>query len=198
MERLSDPHGLAVAHQRLHRKAKGIGTVAPWGVGRGHGRREPSEGSGRSRTLMRSPVVKRQTLPQSGFFPIFFRRTAGRAPSIPGHVFCLHCRLLGHQRGGTTHCWRGARRGAAECRDDAGWALRPSNFSGPSYRPRQRSRCTGAVRQCVPGSGEGPPPSTRHDDRWMYESRSGGPSQGKGSGCTAYGLVGVRDARRPA
>ena len=42
------------------------------------------------RTLMRPPVVKRQTTPQSGFCALF-REALGHALSVSGHVFRLHC-----------------------------------------------------------------------------------------------------------
>ena len=35
MESLSDPHCLAAANQRMHRKEKVSGTVSPWGRGQG-------------------------------------------------------------------------------------------------------------------------------------------------------------------
>jgi len=57
-------------------------------------------------TLMRTPVVKRQTLPQSGLCPLFPLGVSW-APSVPGHVFRLYCRRLVPQRRGPTPCWRG-------------------------------------------------------------------------------------------
>src|SRR5262249_52444984 len=72
----------------------------------GRGKRKPRR-SARAprRTLMRSPVVKRQTLPKSGlceFFPLCFRRSA----SVSGTVCRLHCHWLVPQRDCTTHFWR--------------------------------------------------------------------------------------------
>jgi hypothetical protein len=110
---------------------------------------------------MRTPVVKRPTLPESGccqFFPLWL----SRAQSIPGHVFRLHCRRLVHQRRCTTHVWRCSRHGHGECRDRSGGARRPRHISVPSYRPLQRDGATATVGQFVPGSGEGQHTSTRH------------------------------------
>src|SRR5439155_7282563 len=45
------------------------------------------------RTLMRTPVVKRQTLPKSGFSN-FFRCASSQASSASGNVFRLDFRLL--------------------------------------------------------------------------------------------------------
>ena len=68
----------------------------------------------------------------------------------------------------------------AEARQEG--PLRPRNVSVPSYRPPQSAGCAGPARPCVPGAGEGPHTATRHDYRCMYESRSGCPIKGKGSG----------------
>src|SRR4030095_13923687 len=68
------------------------------------------------RTLMRPPVVKRPTLPRSGFFPFFplgFRLVSFAS----GNAFGLHFRLLAHRRGCTKHLLRFSRRGDNECRD---------------------------------------------------------------------------------
>ena len=93
---------------------------------------------GRRPNPYEDPRGQETNAPSKRIVPIFFRCPSGRAPSIPGHVCCLHGRLLVHQRGSTTHVGRFSRRGDDACRDDAGWSRRPRNFSGPSYRPRQR------------------------------------------------------------
>jgi hypothetical protein len=95
-----------------------------------------------SRTLMRPPVVKRQTLPKSGFcqfFPLCFRPSAVR---LSGNVFCLHFRPLVHPRDCTKHFLRVSRH--RDGGDRAGWysSLCPRNFSVPSYRPTQTRGCT--------------------------------------------------------
>src|SRR5512145_1683029 len=110
-------------------------------------------------TLMRSPVVKGHTPPESGFFCFFplWLRISVVSPwqrvlsSLPYGV---------HQRGCTTHFLRCARRCNDECRDCSVESLRPSNVSVPSDRPMQRRGSTCRVGQGEPGSGEGPPTQT--------------------------------------
>jgi hypothetical protein len=97
----------------------------------------PQQTAGRLLTLMRPPVVKRQTLPKSGFCQ-FFPLWLSRAQSVPGNVFRLHFRRLVHQRRCTKHVLRFSRRCNDECRDRSEGSLRPRNISVPSYRPLQR------------------------------------------------------------
>jgi hypothetical protein len=153
----------------------------------------PTQRDSLSRTLMRTPVVKRQTLPKSGFCQ-FFPLWLSQAQSVPGNVFRLHFRRLVHQRRCTKHLLRFSRHGNDECSDRSEWSLRPRNISVPSYRPMQREGSTATVCQLVPGSGEGQHTSTRHGYRHLYQSRSGCPIKAKGSGSTAYVLLCVRDA----
>jgi hypothetical protein len=77
-------------------------------------------------------------------------------------------------------------------------SLCPRNFFVPSYRPIQRRACTARVLQFVPGSGEGQYTCTVRDSRRREQSRSGRPITGAGSGCTAYGLLCIRDAVSPS
>jgi hypothetical protein len=111
---------------------------------------------------------------------IFFRGALGRAQSVPGHVFRLHCRSLVYHHGCTTHVWRCSRRCDRECRARSGWCRRPSNLSVPSYRPLQRGGGTGGVRQVVSGSGEGPHTFPGHDYRRIDRRRRRGPITGPG------------------
>jgi hypothetical protein len=69
--------------------------------------------------------------------------------------------------------------------------LRPSNLGVPSSRPRQRRGCTGAVRPCGAGSGEGQPTSPGCDDRRRQWGQRGCPSNAQGSGRLAYALLRV-------
>ena len=52
------------------------------------------DGGTHSLTLMRPPVVKRQTPPRSGFLPFFPLWFRPERQSASGNVFCLHFRLL--------------------------------------------------------------------------------------------------------
>ena len=90
---------------------------------------------------MRSPVVKRQTLPKSGFSH-FFRCASGQAQSASGNVFRLHFRLLVHQRDCTKHLLRVYRHRDGGYRECWYGSLRPRNVSVPSYRPTQTRGCT--------------------------------------------------------
>ena len=90
------------------------------------------------RTRMRTPVVRRQTLPESGCCPSCFRcGYAKRRPSLATcSVFLSVCgciqrdctkpflRVCRHRDGSDRACWHGS--------------LRPRNCSVPSYRPPQR------------------------------------------------------------
>jgi hypothetical protein len=96
-----------------------------------------------SRPLMRTPVVKRQTLPKSGFSN-FFRCASGQAPSASGNVFRLHCRWLVHPRDCTKHFLRVSRPRDGDSRERWSSSLSPRNISVPSYRPTQTRGCTSA------------------------------------------------------
>jgi hypothetical protein len=87
---------------------------------------------------LEGPPLSRDKLPLEADFLLFFRCGLGRTQSAPGHVFCLHFRLLVPQRGCTKHVLRFARRRDDECGARFGCALRPRNLSVPSYRPMQR------------------------------------------------------------
>ena len=116
----------------------------------------------RGRTLMRSPVVKRQTLPMSGvlaFFPQFSTwcrqslATCFDFISIEGaDNTCLHRTLI-----------EALSPGIGDCRETQGGPLWPRNFSVPSCRPMQKDGCTAGVRQLAAGSGEGQHTSTVDD-----------------------------------
>jgi hypothetical protein len=94
-----------------------------------------------SRTLMRPPVVKRQTLPKSGFCP-FFPLCLGQAPSSSGNVFSLGFSRLARPSGGcTTHFLRVYRHRHGDGREPMHGFLRPRNLSVPSYRPTQKRGC---------------------------------------------------------
>ena len=82
-------------------------------------------------TLMRPPVVKRQTTPVSGFFPFFPLFSAD--PLSLGTMSGLDVRRLGQlQHGCTTPLVRFSRRVHDECSERYGGSLRPSNISVPS------------------------------------------------------------------
>jgi hypothetical protein len=66
--------------------------------------------------------------------------------------------------------------------------LRPRTVSVPSCRPRQRHGCTGLVRPCGPGAGEGQPTATVGGPRRLRRSRSRRPINASGSGRAADGL----------
>jgi hypothetical protein len=69
--------------------------------------------------------------------------------------------------------------------------LRPSNRSGPSYRPSHQGGCTSSVRQCASGSGEGQRTSSLCDHRRMSGAGTGVQSTAEGSGGVASVLLGV-------
>jgi hypothetical protein len=136
-----------------------------------------------SPTRMRTPPVKRHTLPRSGF--VLFFRFPG-----PGAV-SRQCRVLtsllcaGTNRCGCTkHLLRRYRPLGSDGRALVGSSLRPSNAAVPSYRPRQRDGCASTARQFGSGSGEGPhtspgrlspyvqePERVSHHSRGLWEKR---------------------------
>jgi hypothetical protein len=101
-------------------------------------------------------------------------------------------------RGCTTHCLRFYRPRADDCRATRHAPRRPRHLSGPSYRPTQQGGCTSAVRQCVPGAGEGPHTATVCGCRRVSRSGSRRPIQRAGAGYRASGRMGVRRRREPA
>ena len=123
-------------------------------------------------TRMRSPVVKRQPLPWSGFFaffPLFQGRRRQQPVSCPDFMSVwvqLPC-------GCTKHVLRLCHHGNGECRGTSADPLRPRNLSVPSYPPTQREGSAVIARQLVPGSGEGQHTSTKRDSRRRQRSRSG-------------------------
>lgn len=110
-------------------------------------------------TLMRPPVVKRQTFPKSGFVAFFPRRAPGAV--ILGPVFWLDfLRLAQRACGCTTHVWRVYRHGDGACREPSDGFLRPRTLSVPSCRPTQRqgdtSSCASSFPVRVRGSTQAP------------------------------------------
>jgi hypothetical protein len=90
---------------------------------------------------MRSPVVKRQTTPVSGFFA-FFPLFQGRRRQQP--VSCPDFISVWVQRpcGCTKHVWRLCHHGHGECRGTSAWSSAASKFLGalvPSYAKRRLS-----------------------------------------------------------
>jgi hypothetical protein len=140
---------------------------------------------------LEGPPWSRDTLLLEADFLLFFRCGLSCTPSAPGHVCCLHCRLLVPHRGCTTPVLRCARRRDDEGSARFGAALRPRTLSVPSDRPMQRGGGTASVRPCVPGSGAGPPTSTMFDSCPRPRGQSGRLSNGKGSGGAASVLVRV-------
>jgi hypothetical protein len=147
----------------------------------------------KSRTLMRSPVVKRQLLPRSGFFPFFSAvvQAERRAPLATCSV-CIS--VYGCTNVAAPNPYRGSvaiKMAIAE--QSRGSARRPRNISVPAYRPIQRHgytawACTseGQVR------GRG---STHHPraTRAAYKRAGVGvQSKAKGPGTRAYVLLGVQ------
>ena len=150
-------------------------------------------------TLMGSPVVKRQTLPRSGFLPFFFRCGSGRASFASGNVFCLHCRRLVPPGGCTTHLSRVSRHDDGECREPGDGFLRPRNLSVPSYRPPQTRGYTSPCASEAEVRGRGSPQAPSATSALGRTGASAGvsanaPGQGTGPMC-AEACV---DARSPA
>jgi hypothetical protein len=101
---------------------------------------------------MRLPVVKRQTIPMSGFF-LFPAYRIWRAPPS---VACADLSSMGrcqpsaaapHTYGGSVATW------VASAENHWGSPLRPRTEAVPSCRPRQRGGYAGAA--CPLGSGSG-------------------------------------------
>jgi hypothetical protein len=104
---------------------------------------------GPGRTLMRSPVVKRQTLPQSGFFPIF---SAGvQAERHPPLARCAVFIAVGWCRNmAAPHTSRGApalQMAATERRGMALGALEPSRHPHPVLRKGKAAHRYAPVRR---------------------------------------------------
>jgi hypothetical protein len=91
--------------------------------------------------LMRTPVVKRQTSPESGFL-LFFRRVA------PGVVILWQRVLTWFRSAGAALMWlhqtliEGLPPVQGDCRELWYGSRRPRNISVPSYRPTQKRGCT--------------------------------------------------------
>jgi hypothetical protein len=114
------------------------------------------------RTLMRPPVVKRQTSPRSGFCQFFSAvgQAERRASLATCSVFLSACWCT-NVAAPNTSCGSVALVRASPARHAPG-LLRPSNFSVPSYRPTQRRGCPQvcAREHQVRGRGSPRPPAT--------------------------------------
>ena len=87
-------------------------------------------------TLMRPPVVKRQTTPRSGCF-LFFRCVGSGAVTLWQRVLTSFPSVDETQRVCTKHLSRLCRHGDGDYRGSCSGPLRPRNLSVPSYRPIQ-------------------------------------------------------------
>lgn len=108
---------------------------------------------------MRTPGVKRQTFPKSGFVAFFRRRGPGAVILWP--VFWLDFSWLAQRLCGcTTHVWRVSRHGDGDGRAPRSGFLRPRNISVPSCRPTQgrgdTSSCASWLQVRVRGSPQAP------------------------------------------
>ena len=124
--------GSAAGGARDACRASVAGGVPPGALGAGV--RGPGRPASPHPTLMRSPVVKGHTTPESGLFdflPLWLRISVVSPwqrvlSSLPSGV---------HQGGGPTHVLRVARRAADAGSDRLGESLRPRPVSVPAYRP---------------------------------------------------------------
>ena len=155
-----------------------------------------------SRTLMRPPVVKRQTTPRSGllaFFPPL--RSRCRQQSVAGSDGmsvhrCQPSVAAPHTYGGSIAIE------VARAESDACRPLRPSNIAVPAYRPTQK-RGAMVRRPCVPGAGEGQHPATLSDSRRLDSSGGGVQANAQGQdqaprSAWAFGDAVEASLQRPA
>jgi hypothetical protein len=101
----------------------------------------PHDAQRHRRTLMRSPVVKRQTTPWSGFFaffPLFQGRRRQQPVSCPDFISVW----VQMSRGCTKHLLRLYHHGNGECRGTSAWSSAAEKLLGalvPSYSKRRLS-----------------------------------------------------------
>ena len=143
------------------------------------------------RTLMRTPVVKRHTSPESGVL-LFFRRVA------PGVVILWHRVLPGLRSAGAALLWlhhtrmEGLPPGPGACRARWDGSRRPRTIAVPAYRPPHKRGGTALGASALQGRGEGQPPGTLRPVRPLARSESQRPRTRAGAGPRAAGLLGVR------
>jgi hypothetical protein len=145
------------------------------------------------RTLMRTPVVKRQTSPTSGWFALF--RVESLVQFSAGHMFWREVSGLAQRSCGCpTHVWRVYRHGDGKCRAPRAGFLRPRTISGPSCRPPPRRGSTCACARELQARVRGSPPSPSETCACWIGARAGVPSHAQGRGPVPMGSCGFVDA----
>ena len=146
---------------------------------------------------MRTPVVKRQTSPESGFcqfFPLCFRSSVVRLwQRVPSSF-----PLLVRQRGCTTHVLRVSHHRDGGYRECEHGSLRPRNFAVPSYRPTQRRGCTSACASEAQGRGRGSTRSPSGTFAIWSGASAGVQSHAQGQGTVPMCSCAFVDARTTA